>query len=225
MGSQACRIASEWRGTEFRQFLYAYYRLVEQVDIQIGRILGALRDTGLDRNTVVLFTSDHGESLGAHRLVQKKSFYEESAKVPLIVAGAGVTRPGSVDRTSLVSLLDILPTLCDFAGVAVPAGVRGPSLKAATEGHALDRDFVVSEVLLRDTPDPQRRMLRTSRYKYCVFNAGANPEQLFDLELDPGEVRNLAGMPEHRDALHRPRALLAGWIRETTDDFKASELS
>ncbi|MCX6617336.1 MAG: choline-sulfatase, partial [Acidobacteria bacterium] len=96
---------------------------------------------------------------------------------------------------------------------------RGRSLRPAIEGKMLDRTFVVSELSEYDEKQRQGRMLRTARYKYIVFNGGRRPEQLFDLQFDPGEVCNLAGRPgaavlgEHRD-------LLARWIADTNDDFK-----
>lgn len=218
--SQAVGIASEWKRDDFRFYLYAYYRLVEEVDRQIGRVLTALRQSGLMDNTLIVLTSDHGEGMGAHRWAQKAAFWEETVKVPLIVSGVGVKRTGMVDEVSLVSGLDVLPTLCDYAGVPAPETIRGRSLRAALEGGKWDRDFLVSE--LADYGDKTRegRMLRTPRYKYVVFNGGARPEQLFDLELDPGEVLNLAPRPEGADVLGEHQRLLARWFEETGDKFK-----
>ena len=217
--SQAVGIAAEWRAVEFREYLHAYYRLVEQVDAQVGRVLEALRAAGLADNTLVAFTSDHGEGMGGHRLVQKSTFYEESVHVPMIFSGPMCGKPGRVDRTSLVSLLDLLPTFCDYAGIPVPRDVRGLSVRAALEGKRLDREFVVSELRQHDATR-EGRMLRTSRYKYIVFSTGARPEQLFDLELDPGEILNLSSSPGHREVLERHRKLLANWVRGTNDDFR-----
>ncbi len=217
--SQAVGIAAEWRAEEFREYLHSYYRLVELVDAQIGRLLAALRETAFGRDTLVLLTCDHGEGMGAHRLVQKGAFYEEIVHVPLIVSGPGAGKPGHVDRSSLVSLLDVLPTFCDCAGITPPGELRGQSLRPALTGSPLEREFVVSELRYRDATE-EGRMVRTGRYKYSVFNSGARPEQLFDLELDPGEIVNLASSRAHREILNHHRALLAGWIRKTNDDFR-----
>ena len=201
--------------------MHDYYRLTEDVDRQIGRVLSALRFRGLADNTLVVLTSDHGEGLGAHRWTQKAAFWEETVRVPLIVAGAGLKRRGVVDDRSLVSGIDILPTMCDYAGIPAPEAVRGRSLRPALEGDGWDRSYVVSELSHLGFPDRQGRMLRTQRYKYIVFNGGARPEQLFDLQLDPGEVHNLAGREDGQQQLLDHRNLLRQWIEETRDDFRS----
>jgi arylsulfatase A-like enzyme len=217
--SKAVGIASAWKREDFRHYLHAYYRLVEDVDRQAGRVLEALRQTGLDRKTLVVLTSDHGEGLGAHRWVQKAAFWEEVVRVPFIVSGPGVARRGIFDRSSLVSGLDLLPTLCDYAGVAPPAIVRGRSLRGALEGTGFGRPYIVSELSEYGDKTRQGRMVRTSRYKYVVFNGGVRPEQLFDLELDPGEISNMAGQSAAAPLLRRHRELLKEWIDLTRDDF------
>ncbi len=217
--SEGVGIAAEWRVEEFRHYLHDYYRMVEAVDRQIGRLLAALRETGLDRNTWVIFTSDHGEGMGAHRWVQKASFYDESVRVPFLVSGPGIRRGGAVDRESLVSLVDILPSFCDLAGVPAPSPVRGASLRGALDGKPLNREFVVSELRYGDEKH-EGRMVRTARFKYIVFNGGQHPEQFFDRETDPGEIRNLARDPDYAKPLAAHRAILRQWIQTTEDDFR-----
>lgn len=218
--SNSLHISKDWKADDFRHYLHDYYRMVEDVDRQIGRVLSTLRFRGLMENTVVLFTADHGEGMGAHRWTQKAAFWEETAKVPFIVAGKGIERRGVVDSQALVSGLDIVPTLCDYAGVPAPSAVVGMSLRPAIQGKRLDREFVVSELGDLGFDGRQGRMLRTDRYKYIVFNGGARAEQFFDLELDPGEVNNLARSSEADSELKRHRGLLEKWIRDTKDDFK-----
>ena len=217
--SQAVGIAAEWKRDDVRFYIHSYYRLIEDVDRQIGRVLGALQKSGLAAGTLVLLTSDHGEGMGAHRWAQKAAFWEETAAVPLIVSGAGVARRGVSDDSSLVSGLDILPTLCDYAGIRGPETMRGRSLRAAIEGRNWERRFVVSELSVFGGKERQGRMLCTSRYKYIVFNGGQRPEQLFDLELDPGETVNLARNPDSAAVLSEHRALLKQWLAGTRDDF------
>lgn len=202
--SQAVGIASEWTPADFRLYLHDYYRMVEAVDREIGKVLAAAPR----ENTLILFASDHGEGMGAHRWVQKASFYEESATVPMILTGG----PARVERRALTTLADIFPTFCDAAGIAAPREARGVSLL-----KPLPDRFVVSE-LRYGSPDWDGRMLRTARYKYVAFNNGARPEQLFDLELDPGETVNLA--PSKPSALADHRALLKRWLSETSDRFR-----
>lgn len=208
--SQAVGIASEWQRDDFRQYLHDYYRMVEAVDSEIGRVLKALEDGGHASNTLVLFASDHGEGMGGHRWVQKASFYEESVRVPLILAGPGI-QAGSV-RTELASLTDLLPTMCDAAGIQTPKDLRGASLL-----KPVARPWMVSE-LRYGTEDREGRMLRGSRYKYVVFNSGARPEQLFDLEMDPGETHNLATSATGLRDEHR--GMLRNWLSQTGDSFR-----
>ncbi len=217
--SNSLHISGEWKADDFRHYLFDYYRMVEQVDRQIARVLSALRFRGLAENTVIVFTSDHGEGMGGHRWTQKAAFWEETARVPFIVSGKGVARRGVVDDRALVSGMDVLPTMCDYAGIPQPTDVRGMSLRPAIEGDEFDREFVVSELAHFGGDDRQGRMLRTQRFKYVAFNGGARPEQLFDLQLDPGEVNNLAYKPEGKSELDRHRKLLRAWTAETKDDF------
>lgn len=216
--SQAVGIASSWRRDDIRHYLHDYFRMVEDVDRCVGLVLGALREADLERNTIVAFISDHGEGMGAHLWAQKASFYEESSRIPLIMAGPGI-QGGRADYTSLASLADLLPTFCGYAGLSIPAAVRGVSLRPALEGGHLPRTFVAGELLYQDSTR-EGRMIRTARHKYVVFNGGARPEQLFDLDADPGEVLNLAARPEGQAELDRHRAILRAWIRETKDDFR-----
>lgn len=216
--SEGVIIASKWQRDGFRRYLHDYYRMVEEVDRQIGRVLDALDRSGLAGNTVVAFTSDHGEGMGAHRWVQKVSFYEESVTVPLIYAGPGVTRRG-IDQTTLVSGIDLMPTVCGFAGIRLTQGTTGFDLGPALTGGAVSRKFVVSELSEYGKDDRQGRMLRSDRYKYVAFNGGANREQLFDLELDPGEMQNLARQPGSAPILREHRELLKQWGKDTKDDF------
>ncbi len=220
LGSQAVAIAARWTPEHWRYYLSAYLRFCEMVDRAVGKVLAALREAGLEEQTLIVFTSDHGEGMAAHRWVQKTSFYEEASKVPLIFAWKGVTPAGGVDRTHLVSGIDILPTMCDYAEIEPPAGVRGISLRPFIEGReARGHEFVVGEISRFGIRERQGRMLRTKRYKYIVFNGGENPEQLFDLSQDPGETRNLAREPAAAGILREHRALLAQWIADTGDDF------
>lgn len=209
----------KWDESQWRTYLGLYNRLVEHADANLGRILGALKHAGLDENTVVIFTSDHGEGVAAHNWVVKLMLYEEVAGVPFIASGPGIRRGVVTDHFS--SGIDLMPTFCDYAGVEPPPGLHGQTLRAVLEGNsAPEREFVVSELL----PDLKRtelkgRMLRTARYKYVVFTHGARPEMLFDLAHDPGETKNLVRDPACREELQRHRTLLASWINQTGDPF------
>lgn len=195
-----------WEELHYRYYLWSYYRHVEAVDAEVGHILQALRDAGLEESTIVVFTSDHGEGRGCHRMTHKAFPYEEVCKVPLIVSWPGTLGEGAVDRTSLVSGMDIFPTLCDLAGVEAPGSVGGASLRPALQrGEPIERDSVVVELA-----GGRAAALRTRRYKYIRYAEGPT-EMLFNLEDDPGETRNLAGDPAHESVLAEHREILRRW--------------
>jgi arylsulfatase A-like enzyme len=206
---------------EWRQYRHAYYRLVERVDARIERILDELERAGQYDDTLVVFTSDHGDGNGAHQLKEKTWLYEEQTRVPLIVspppAADGDQGLGRVDDAHLVSNgLDLLPTLCDYAGVEPPAGLPGASLRPLVDGAEPDW----REQLVVQTSGPiDGRMLRTDRYKYVVYTHGDHREQLFDLRADPGEMVDLATDADHADVLADHRERLVEWCIETADMF------
>lgn len=216
----------DWDERHWRRYLYVYYRLVEMVDMQIGRVLGAVSDAGIQDSTLVALTSDHGEGVAAHRWATKQMLYEEPVTVPLVLRWPEVIPAARFDRTHLASGVDIVPTLCDYAGVAAPEGLAGESLRPVIDDPArLGRDFVVAEL----QPHPFRldlkgRMLRTRRYKYLAFSAGADPEMLFDLDTDPLEKVNLVRSAGHDPVLAEHRALLNDWTRRTDDPFEVGSV-
>ena len=215
----------DWNEDQWRFYIHAYYRFTEEVDALVGRVLASLRDQGLEEETVVIFTSDHGEGVAAHRWVVKLMLYEESTTVPMIVSWRGHTPAGVVDSEHLVSGVDILPTICDYAGVTPPAELAGISLRPLIDDPTRPgRDFLVSE-LQPDTerPELRGRMLRSRRFKYVAFSEGRNPEMLFAMEADPGETRNLARRADLGDELNRHRQLLRSWIEARGDEFAVPE--
>jgi choline-sulfatase len=202
-----------WSEDTWRLHRWLYVRLTERVDAQIGTVLGALKESGLENSTLVIFTSDHGDMDAAHRLEHKGVLYEESVGVPFIMAQKGVIPSGRVDREHLVSNgLDVLPTLCDYAGIETPGGLAGRSLRPLAEGLEVDewRSHVFVEC-------HNGRMVRTARFKYCVYSEGELREMLIDLNRDPGEMKNLAASPRHCDELNRHRRLLLTWLQQQHD--------
>ena len=212
---------SEWDENHWQRYRYAYYRMVEDVDQQVGQVLETLRQIGQEDQTLVVFTSDHGEGLGSHRWTGKMMFYEEEAAVPLIVSWKGVTPAGRMDRNHLVSTLDVLPTMCDYAGIQPPPSMRGESLRAVIEkpeqpGH----EFVVSEMAggAGRARAGGVSWCGRSNTNTCCFPAPTETEMLFDLQADPGEMKNLAADKAVAGELERHRQLLAQWKKTTEED-------
>ncbi len=195
----------------------AFYALGTHIDHQLRAVLGTLREEGLLDDTIVAFCSDHGDMLGDFGLYAKRLFYEGSARIPLIVMGRdGEPRitPASVDHR-LVCLQDVMPTLLDLAGIAVPDSCDGISaIGPRTRTH------LYGEVLENHNAT---RMLRDARHKLIWYPAG-NRIQLFDLAADPNETGDLAGDAGYatirrtlEDALAAclyGKDVEAGWVRD-----------
>jgi choline-sulfatase len=206
-------VRENWGATEWRLHRWLYCRLTEMVDAQIGRVLAQLDHSGLARDTLVVFTSDHGDHDSAHRLEHKTVPYEEAARVPLVMRLPGAIPAGRVDREHLVSNgLDLLPTLCAYAGATVPEGLIGRSLKGLAESGRADRwrDHLVIESEIA-------RMVRTAGHKYTVYDSGERREMLVDLRNDPGETTNIIDHPECAEVVDAHRALLASWVERVDD--------
>jgi arylsulfatase A-like enzyme len=156
----------------------------------------------------------------AHKLEHKSVLYEEAVRIPFIMSYKGMISPGKINNRHLISNgLDLLPTLCDYAGISIPGGIPGASIRSLAEGKndARWRDHLVVE-------SQNGRMIRTQRYKYCIYDSGINREQLIDLKDDPGEMKNLAGDENFADILKKHRQLLREWILEIEDDIGAKYL-
>ena len=214
---------------KWREYVWAYYRMVEMVDGEIGKVLAALRETGQEEDTLVLFLGDHGDCHGAHKWNQKTVFYDEASRVPFIISRKGVTKPGVSNRLAHTGV-DLIPTFCDFAGIETPKGLPGLSLKKTALGRGGEdpREYlVISNKLVQGAPidghkpEPGGRMVRSQRYKYCAYDEGERRESLVDMEKDPGEMVNLAGSKKHRKVLEKHRQYLAEFSRKHGDDFAA----
>jgi len=213
--------------TKWRQYRWAYYRMIEKVDGEIGKILKELRNTGLDKNTVIIFLADHGDSQGAHHLNQKTNFFEEVVNVPFVITLPGKLKP-EISAKLIQTGVDLIPTLCDYAGIPVPSELPGQSARIPeSERHVNSpRPFVVSSVkpiqgspVNGIKPDPDGRMVRDDRYKYWIYSQGTQRESLFDMKSDPGEMVNLATDPKYKMILMQYRRNLESWCKEYKDGF------
>ncbi len=203
--NKVARLMAGWSEENWRTYLWSYYRMVEMVDAEIGRVLDALQASRHGENTLVVFSSDHGESLGQHGFVSKSNLYEAAVRVPFLVAWPGRVRNGVRDEHSLVSGLDLFPTLLDYAGVEPPPLVRGRSLRPLLEGDDVTwRASLVSEC------DIEGRMVRSERYKLIRYE-GDPVELFFDLAQDPWEMRSLTGDSALAPELEHHRRILGEW--------------
>lgn len=200
-----------WPRTEavVRQELADYYAAIMFMDSQIGRILEALRATGQDEKTIIVFSSDHGLAIGSHGLMGKQSLYDHSMHSPLILAGPGV--PKGEKRAALCYLLDVYPTLGDLAGVKAPEGSAGLSLVPVLKGEETTRRQAIMTGYRK-----VQRAVRDDQWKLIVYPQ-VNKMQLYDLKSDPAETKDLAQEPGHSEEIDRMRTLLEKLQKENGD--------
>ena len=187
------------------------------IDDQIGRMLDHVAELGLDDDTLIIFTADHGDSLGMHGGLMDKCYYmyEETYRIPMIIAAPGMRRAEREKR--FASLADIMPTILNAADVTPPDVVEGTSLFPLLHPDSGDvswRDHLVAEshgmtVLV------SQRMIRFENYKY-VYNA-TDIDEFYDLDKDPWEMDNLVHDPEIKEIKHSMMAMLHDWLRDTRD--------
>ncbi len=203
----------------YQAFMRQRYAYINRSDHAIGQIQAALREQGLEQNTVIVFLSDNGSLDGAHGLTGKWVMYEESIHVPLIIKDPRLP-PSTRGRRSQMALnIDVAPTILSMAEVSVPAGMQGTNLQPLLSNPKLKGradwyyEHLYSESSRR--PIPKIEGVRTERWKYTRYTE-SNPrlEQLFDLTSDPSEEKDLAGDPAHRQILAE--------LRTRCDDYRAT---
>lgn len=168
-----------------KQAIQAYYASISFADAQVGRILAALEDNGLSENTIVVFTSDHGYHMGEHGHWQKTTLFENAARVPMIIAGPGITARGKAAAPA--EMVDLYPTLTDLCAVKPPPYLAGVSLTPAlSDLEAQPRESALTQFA-------SGYSLRTARYRYTEWgDSGAEGRELYDHQADPTEMHNLA---------------------------------
>lgn len=223
----------------WRQIISNYWGLCSLVDTYSGKILDTLRECGLYDDTVIVFTSDHGDMMGSHRLLAKGIMYEEAATVPMIVRMPGQEEPMTFSEP--VSQIDLLPTLLDLLGERIPHGLQGKSLKPVLEGESgiVDDVFVewngpntgVGKVFVEEgstedaaraaMQDPIRTVITRDGWKFDCSPLGYH--ELYNLKDDPHETRNLALDPENRPLMRELLGSIRKWQERTEDTVELPE--
>ena len=206
-------LKTEW---DWRRIAANYYGLVSLVDRAVGEILKALEESGQADNTIVVFTSDHGEMLGEHLLLGKGLFFESSAKIPLLIRVPWLTRAQQVIEGA-VSQVDLAPTLLDLVGAAIPVGLDGRSRLPVLQGReSLNDNYVVIEW---NNPNMRaeeaRSIVSPDRWKLNLYVDDRN--ELYDLRTDPAELRNQYDDPNQRSRIREMRGHFAAWQKSTGD--------
>ncbi len=210
---------------KYQRYMQDYLACVQSVDDNVGRLLDYLTESGLERDTIVVYTSDQGFFLGDHGLYDKRFMYEESLRIPLLVRWPGVVRPGS--RAEALALnVDFAPTLLEAAGVAVPAAMQGRSLMPLLRGET-PRNWR-DAIYYRYYHDPGHHDtrahygVRTATHKLIHFWRKGQWE-LFDLRADPRELRNSYGQPGQEAVTEELKATLARLRAELQDDDRFAD--
>jgi choline-sulfatase len=186
-----------------------YYANLAQMDDNVGKILSALREMNLEKDTIVVYTSDHGEMLGEHGLWQKFVFYEASVGVPLLFRVPGVT-PANARSENPVSLIQVLPTLTELCGVPDSSELDGKGLVPDLR----DPRRVMGRAVFAEYDVPTQRakyMIRRGDYKYCYYQNDI--DELYNLSRDIDEMQNLALLPDYRGKAEEMKAQLFEWYR------------
>ena len=204
-----------------------YYAHITAIDREFGRLLKTLDETGQADNTIVVFTSDHGEMMGSHGRMHKRAPHEESIRVPFFVRYPGVTRPGS--SSVLFSSIDLYPTVCGLAGLEIPPHCEGSDFSAILRGKpgpSPDHVFLMNDGGGLDEgdeglPPPRWRGIRTRSHTYAVALNGR--WLLFDNQHDPLQQNNLIDDPAHAPMIAAFDKLIQDWLTHSSDTFAYSD--
>jgi len=189
-----------------------YYAAVAFMDAQVGKVLDALEEAGLNDNTIIIFTSDHGYHLGEHDFWAKVSLHEESAAVPLIISVPG-KKPAVCN--SLVEMLDLFPTTAKLCGLEVPDRIQGKDISPLLD----DPTRTVREAAFSVAPSSKGFLLREDDWAYIQYGEDAKQGiELFDMRKDPKQYTNLAGDPYYADTVRRFRQQMAQKLAEVRDN-------
>jgi arylsulfatase len=203
---------SQATAEHYRRWRAHYYANISLIDESVGKILDALERAGILDDTLIIYTSDHGDALGDHGLSYKGLFYESMVHVPLIIRGPGVT-PGT-RASSLVSTIDLMPLFYQTCGLTPPETLQGEDIsRLLADPSATLRDEVFCELT-------GRAMVQTDRYKYGYYVDGS--AELYDLQEDPHEIHNLSGDPGYAAVENEMRGrLLVHWLRNHGQQTRA----
>ena len=206
------------RGRPIREKLIGYNAHISAVDIELGRLMAKLEETGQSNNTILVYTSDHGEMMGSHDLMGKRLPHEESARVPFVVRFPTAIPAGQRTATLLGSI-DLYPTLCGLAGIEVPPHCQGSDLSPALRGEPLrepEHSFLM-HMNIKGVNVPIYRGIRTRRYTYAVGENGR--WLLYDNQEDPYQQLNLVGDPARAKLVQELGGEILDYLKKAVDPY------
>ena len=186
----------------------AYYASVAYMDKQVGKVLNALKEEGLEDNTIVVFTSDHGFHLGEHRFWMKVSLHEESVRVPMIIKAPGKR---ATVCNSFVELIDLYPTISELAGLKISKHLQGKSLTKTIDNP----NFKVRDMVFSVSHRGRSFLLRTEKWAYIQYDEdAASGVELYDMEKDPKQFTNLAELKDYKVVVNTFKDKLKNKLKE-----------
>ena len=209
---------------KFQRYMEDYLAVIQSVDDQVGRLMDYLKKNGLDKNTLVVYTSDQGFYLGEHGWFDKRFMYEESLRTPLIMSMPGVIKPGTVS-TELVQNIDFAPTFLELAGLASPDSLQGMSMMPFFSGKSEWRKSIYYHYYEYPGVHAVKRHygIRTERYKLIHFYNDIDEWELYDLEKDPREMNNIYGDPSYSGIVSDLRSKLIQLQQQYHDEEAMSK--
>jgi arylsulfatase A-like enzyme len=218
--NEHCYVLPTWSEDQYRDYIRRYWGYCSYIDRQIGRVLDALDESGESDNTIVLFTSDHGDMVGAHGFIYKLTYcgYDELLRVPFLLRYPGRLRAGS-SCGALTSSVDALPTLMELMGVPRPEGIDGRSFLPVLDGASQEH----RETLFCNSSD-YNLTATGERWKYVLNWNPRDLDELYDLETDPGEMCNLSSDEKHQEVVQGMQGHIAKWLEETKHPYASTVL-
>jgi N-acetylglucosamine-6-sulfatase len=206
-----------YHGRNWKEEVINYCETLMSVDESIGSILQYLKDAGIDKNTIVIYMGDNGFAWGEHGLIDKRQFYEESVRVPLLVRGPGLFKGGQV-MEKMVQNIDIAPTILDCAGIAKAENMAGSSFLPLLQGKKIPwRRYIFYEYFWEhEYPQtPTMFGVRSDRYKYIRYYGIWDTDEFYDLKEDPYETKNLITETSLQDTIIKMNHDLYDWLEKT----------
>ncbi|HJZ38856.1 MAG TPA: sulfatase [Bacteroidales bacterium] len=194
-----------------------YCETLRSIDESIGAVLDFLKEAGLDENTLVIYMGDNGFAWGEHGLIDKRQFYEESVRVPMLVRCPAILKGGTTIE-KMVQNVDVAPTILDYAGIKKPEQMVGYSFLPLMKGQDIPwRNEVFYEYYWEhEFPQtPTMHGVRTDRYKYIRYHGIWDTNEFYDLQEDPAETKNLIASPEHQETIKKMNKALYDWMEST----------
>jgi arylsulfatase A-like enzyme len=206
-----------YHGRDWETQARNYCETLSSLDESITAVLEYLKKSGLDENTLVIYMGDNGFAWGEHGLIDKRQFYEESVRVPMLAWCPPLIKEGTV-VDNMVQNVDIAPTILDYAGIEKPGNMVGYSLKPLLEDENIPwRDKIYYEYFWEyDFPQtPTMFGVRTDRYKYIQYHGIWDTNEFYDLKEDPHETRNLIASPGHQALIRELNKSIYDWLEST----------